>query len=131
MDSQSIREDARLYFLPVILGNGREAHSLASRIYRRYRTVSYMLADKRSLRDSLSLCCRFIPLHGDPRPEIVCGALIALCEQNPYRLPILIPTEPRYSRAVEKFREHLEPYFVFSDPESILSDSPLTRLCIK
>lgn len=127
MNSKSIREDARLYFLPVILGNGKIARHVASRLYRRYGTVPYIVADKRSLCDMIGLHGRSVILPSEEHPHLFADALIDLCRQNPYTLPILIPTEPRYADAAESLRERLEPYFVFSDPEHIFTDSPMTR----
>lgn len=127
MNSKSIREDARLYFLPVILGNGKTAHHIAHSLYKRYGTVSYIVADKRSPRDLLGLYARSVILPSEEHPHLFADALIDLCRQNPYTLPILIPAEPRYADAADGLRKRLEPYFVFSDPEHIFTDSPMTR----
>ena len=127
MDPKSIREDAKLYFLPVILGGGSSARRIASRIYRKYGSVSYILSDKSSPADVFSLTYRHISLPKGAHSELVAEVLISLCGQNPNTLPILIPTSAEYADLCEDMRDLLEAYFVFSDPVSILTDSPLTR----
>ena len=127
MDPKSIREDARLYFLPVILGGGAASRRIASRIFLRYGSVSYILSDKRSLWSLLDLSCRHISLPRNAHPAFVAEVLISLCQQNPSTLPILVPTSAEYSALCENMHGLLEPYFVFSDTASVLTDSPLTR----
>lgn len=127
MDKHSTVKASKLYFLPVILGNNKRTRSLARHIYRKYGAVSYIVTDKPYPLDALSLCYRSLYLPKAPEPQIVCRALTDLCLDNPYNLPILVRSDDVISSLISEYIDSLESFFVLSDTESILQDSPLTR----
>lgn len=127
MSNVSLKEEARLYFLPIILGNGKEAHRISGLLWRRYGLVSYILAPRRSARDLLDVSSRFVPLVSE-HEDLLCMQLTHTATINPYRLPLLISTDQQYTELVEKNRKRLEPLFVICSPESLLEDSPLAAL---
>lgn len=128
MDKRSIREDASLYFLPIILGNDRPSHSLSMRIFLKYGISSILLDEKHSVLDAIDFSSRSELLSHFDSSALLCEQLIALAEQRPYTLPILIPCSEEYKKAVEEQKESLESFFVISTPETVLLSSPLTAI---
>lgn len=127
MNNIGLREEARQYFLPILLGNGREAHRLSMTLFRRFGIVSYVVSPKRSVRDLWDISSRYLPLIPSA-DELVCGQLIHIATQSPYTLPLLIPMTPEYSALADKHRGTLESYFVICDAATIFESSPLAML---
>jgi len=128
MDKHRFRENARLYYLPVVLGEGREARRLCRLIFRRCGVVSLHLSAADSFADIFALSYRRVSLVETEHDSLLCHQLTELCERYPYTLPILIPVGETRCRSVERLRDRLEPYFIISDPASVLCDSPLTAM---
>ena len=128
MANKTFEDEARLYFVPYILGNSRASHRLSARIYRRFGIVSVICDDRRSLLDLLDISSRSVLLTHTDSPRLVCEQLIWLATQNDYTLPILIPTDTRYIKMLDTERDHLEACFVISSKEKVLTSSPLSSL---
>ena len=128
MKRESIKRDAALYFLPFILGSSPSSRRMARRILSRYGIASLLFDEKRTFHDLLSLSFRFMPYLPKDEPRLMCEQLIALAEQEPAALPILIPASPEYERAVNENRALLEKHFVISSPEELFVCSPLADL---
>ena len=126
MNKRKLREEARLYFLPVLLGSNRHSHALAMSIFNRYGICSYILDRKRSFWDLFDLSARFSMIYGSEQ-ELLCDQLITLASSEAYTLPILIPTNSEYVRAVAEQRSRLETVFVFCEPDRVFSDSPFAN----
>lgn len=128
MKRESIKKDAALYFLPLILGSSHPSRRMARRIHRRYGIISLILDEKPRLPDLLSLSFRFLPCLSKDEPRLMCEKLIALAEQEPSALPILIPASTEYEQAVRVNQALLEKHFVISSPEKLFVNSPLADI---
>ena len=125
MDKSSIRKEAKLYFLPFILGNNKNAHKLSKKIYRRYGIVCFILDKKRVLSDIFDFSSRFLPITDTKNDELTVKEIIYLANQEQYTLPILVPCSKEYRELVEKNRELLEAIFVLSNEDTVINTSPL------
>lgn len=125
MDKIRLREEARLYFVPFLLGNNSASHKLAKKIYRKYKIVCFILDNKKRVTDILDFSSRSLILPYTKKDSLTVTQLIYFAEQTEYTLPLLIPCTEEYSKLVEKNREILESSFVLSNESLILTDSPL------
>lgn len=125
MDKSSIRKEAKLYFLPFILGNNKNAHKLSKKIYRRYGIVCFILDKKRVLSDIFDFSSRFLPITDTKNDALTVKEIIYLANQEQYTLPILVPCSKEYRELVEKNRELLEAIFVLSNEDTVINTSPL------
>lgn len=125
MSSSREREEARLYFIPFILGSNRSSHSLAVKIFRKYGIFSCVLDKKRSFFDPFDPTSRYIRLFGESS-ELLCEQLIDLAGEEPYTLPLLIPTTAEYTQAIGEQRARLEGHFVICEPEKLFKSSPMS-----
>ena len=125
MDKTALQEEAKLYFVPFLLGNNSASHKLSRKIYSRYKIVSYILDKKRTVSDIFSLSSRFIMLSEPKNTALTAIELVYLAEQSPYTLPILIPCSEEYERLISENREMLEASFVISSLQDTLDSSPL------
>ena len=128
MSIRSVGDEARLYFVPYILGNSRHSHKISAKIYKRFGIVSLICDERRSLLDVFDISSRSIELTETDSPRLVCEELMWLATQNDYILPILIPACTRYKEMLECERERLESCFVISSEEEIFTSSPLASL---
>lgn len=125
MKDEELREEARLYFIPFILGNTPSARKLSRRIYFKYRIICLILDTKGSLLQLLDPTNRFLKLSKAHSSSLTAMQLTALAEQSAYTLPLLIPCSEKYEKLVEENRELLEKSFVISSIDTALTDSPL------
>lgn len=120
-----IREEARSYFIPFLLGDNEVSHKLSRRIYKKYGIVCFIIDSKISPADFWDFSSRFLRFPKVGSNELFALRLINLAEQSPFTLPLLIPCSKEYSDTVELCREALEPTFIISAPEDALTLSPL------
>ena len=125
MDKSSIRKEARLYFMPFILGDGREAHRLSQKIYRKYGITCFILDSKMTALSIFDFSSRFLRLTDTQSDELIAKEITHLAKQEPYTLPILIPCSKKYCEFAERSRDILETTFVLSSADTALSSSPL------
>ena len=125
MDKSSIRKEARLYFMPFILGDGREAHRLSQKIYRKYGITCFILDSKMTALSIFDFSSRFLRLTDTQSDELIAKEITHLAKQEPYTLPILIPCSKKYCEFTERSRDILEATFVLSSADTALSSSPL------
>ena len=125
MNKVRIREEARFYFVPFLLGDNQASHRLSKKIYKKYGIVSFILDKKRTAADIWDLSSRFLKLINTENQELITLQLIDLAEQSPYTLPLLIPCSEEHELLVKKDRELLETRFVISSENLLLTDSPL------
>ena len=125
MDKSSIRKEARLYFMPFILGDGREAHRLSQKIYRKYGITCFILDSKMTALSIFDFSSRFLRLTDTQSDELIAKEITHLAKQEPYTLPILIPCSEKYCEFAERSRDILEATFVLSSADTALSSSPL------
>ena len=125
MDKSGIKKEARLYFMPFILGDGREAHRLSQKIYRKYGITCFILDSKMTALSIFDFSSRFLRLTDTQSDELIAKEITPLAKQEPYTLPILIPCSAEYRRLVESKREIFESTFVLSSKDTVLTSSPL------
>lgn len=125
MNNAQLRDEARFYFVPVLLGSNAASRKLSRRIFRKYGIVSYLLDEKRSLPDLLNISGKFLKLPPNEADEITVKRLKSIAESAQYTLPILIPCDEKYRLFTQRCKSALEPFFVLSDEHLALTDSPL------
>ena len=125
MKDAEIREEARQYFIPIILGNVPSSRKLARRIYRKYGIISLILDEKGSPLQLLDPTNRFFKLTAVKNSAFTALQLADLAEQTPYTLLLLIPCSDKYMRVVEENRELLEKSFIITNEDQVLTNSPL------
>ncbi len=128
MSDRTLRDEARLYFVPYILGNNSAAHRLASRIFRRFGIVSLICDDHRSALDLIDMSSRTIVLTSTDSPRLIAEQLLSLAAQSSYTLPLIIPTDDRYASVAKSERELLERTFILADADSLFESSPLANI---
>lgn len=128
MEQKSIKQQAKSYFLPLILGNSKNSRKLASKVFRQCGITSFLLDFKRSPINIFGFSYYFVELTATKNDRLLCEQLIDLARQNPSALPILVPASVDYQRAIEENRDLLERYFIISKPERLFIDSPLATV---
>lgn len=127
MIDRALREQARVYFLPYILGNCKTAHRISRKIYRTYGIAPYICAQKRTLSDWLDLSCRFLPISPTNSSRLFAEQLTALVQNERFVLPMLIAVDAKYAAFVSEQRELLESYFVITDEQGFFDDAVISR----
>ena len=125
MDKSGIKKEARLYFMPFLLGNEKDAHDLSKKIHRKYGITCFILDKKMTVANIFTFSSRFLRLTDTSKDELITKEIIRLAKQEPYTLPILIPCSAEYRRLVEGNREIFESTFVLSSKDTALTSSPL------
>lgn len=128
MNDRVSAESARSYFLPFILGNEGRSHGLSQRIFNKYGIVSLICDSRRHALDFLDFSSRSIRLCPTDSPRLLCEQLIALAEQSPYMLPLIIPMSEEYARMTDAVRDALETRFIISSPDELFTLSPLASI---
>lgn len=124
MKDRTLRKEARLYFVPVLLGSNRLSHRISRKLFRKYGITSLILDERSSLRDVFSLTSRFVRVYSK-ESELLCGEICKIGEEQPYTLPILVSASPRFDRLTEEFGAVLESLFILRSPDELFSSSPL------
>ena len=125
MDRSSFRREARLYFMPFILGDERKAHNISKKIYRKYGIPCFILDSKMTISSIFDFSSRFLRLTDTQKDDIIIKEIIHFAKQEPYTLPILIPCSEKYRGLVERNRDVLESIFALSSEDTALNASPL------
>lgn len=128
MNNKEVREYARAYFLPFVLGSNKRSHKLCARIQRKYGIEPMMLDEKRSFYDFVCLSSHFVPLCDTQEHEIISDELISIAKRYESTLPILISCSPKYSEMIASQADKLEAVFVICDADKVFSDSPLANI---
>ena len=125
MKRKQIREEARLYFVPFLLGDTMTAHKLSFKIFKRYGIVSLILDTKKTVVDLWDFSSRFKTISQNKNQEITVMQLKDLAAQTQYTLPLLIPCSDEYADLVKKHSSELESEFIILNADISLEDSPL------
>lgn len=128
MVDRTLKEEARLYFVPYILGNTRAAHKLAYRIYRKFGIISVICDRRRSLCDLFDPTSRPVVLSSTDSPRLIAEQLVELTRQTQYTLPLIIPVCEEYERMAQSERATLEHSFVICDAQTLFERSPLADI---
>lgn len=126
MKDRAIREEARNYFVPYILGNNLSAHKLSMRLYKRFGIVSLICDCRHSFFDIFDPSSRALILTSTESSRLVAEQLLSLAAQSDYTLPLIVCLDQKYSQMINGQRDLLEHSFVISDEESILKSSPIS-----
>ena len=127
MKNHTLLKEARLYFVPILLGSNKRSHRISRKIFRKYGIVSLILDEKASLRDAFSLSSKFVQIYCKDG-ELLCSELCALVRSEPYCLPLLVATAPRFEAFLDEFAPSLEPRFIICKPDELFSLSPLASI---
>ena len=117
MSGSDTRNEARLYFLPIILGNGRQAHRTSALLFSRFGIVSHIFSQKRSLLDLIDPCSRHVKLIS-LHDSLVCEQLCTIASERPYNLALLIPTTEELELFVKRNQSSLEPHFLICSADT-------------
>ena len=127
MSNRELREDARAYFVPIILGSNSSAHKLSSKIFRKFGIHPIIADTKRSLPGIFDPFCYFVRLV--PTNDIIIAEqLTDLACQMTQTQSILIPCSKEYNSFVDAHLVELEQIFIISQPENVFSLSPLAKV---
>lgn len=124
MDKAFIKDEARFYFVPLLLGNNQASRTLAKNIFKRYHIKSFILDEKKSFSDVFSLSSEFLTLY-ETDDELTVFQLLELAKELPSSMPILIPCSEKYARFLKDYSDALEANFIISSEELALTGSPL------
>lgn len=116
------------YIIPIFCGNTRLAHRLASRLFRRYGIVS-LICGRARLWDFLDPATRTLRFPEPACDRLRIEELSALADLYADTLPVLIPCDADWERCLSENASLLESRFIFADPQSCLSGSPLSEIC--
>lgn len=128
MKNRFVREDAKHYFLPFILGNDARSHLLSLKIFHKYGIISFVCKKKRGLADFLDYSSSFVRLCDTESSRLIAEQLVSLAEQSPTSLPLLIADCEEFDLAVEEQRKILEKRFIILSGKDLFTDSPLTDI---
>ena len=125
MKKSFIRQEARCYFIPFLLGDNRTSHKLSRKFLRKYGIVSFILDTKGNLSDVFDISCKFIKLSDTDDDTLLLLQLTDIVCEIPSTMPILIPCSEKYKNFTKAFDKELESIFFISNEETALTDSPL------
>lgn len=125
MDKKELREDAKSYFVPFLLGNNAISHRLSRQIYKRYKINCFILDIKGTPADIFDFSSKTIKLTQTKSASLFAKELIYLANQSRYTLPLLIVCSDKYEMFIENERDWLEQFFVISTSKDALLKSPL------
>ena len=124
MEDSHLKELLRESVLPVILQNGLSAHRLSMRIFRRYKIVSLLCGNRKSLLDTLDLSCGFMRLFRTSDERIAAEQLCDLADEYRDCTFVLIPLSKRDRAFTDRYSEQLESRFIISAPDGLFSRPP-------
>lgn len=127
MDKSFIKDEARYYFVPLLLGNTQDSRRLARRIFKKYKIKSFILDEKKSFSDCFSLSHFFVSLY-DTEAELTSIQLFNIANELSSYAPILIPCSEKYKEFVATHREALELDFIISSEKLLFTESPLKTI---
>ena len=125
MDKTFIRQEARCYFVPFLLGDNKKSHRLSRKILRKYSIRSFVLDDKRTFADIWNFSSKFLKLSITENDYITLLQLLDFASELPYTMPILIPCSDEYEKFVKIHQKELESVFVLSNEALLFTASPL------
>lgn len=128
MSDRLLRENARIYYLPFVLGRGSDALGVCARIFFRSGVVPFICDTRPSLAAALCPFCKSITLSSTDSPRLLAEQLTDIARQDPYTLPILVPIDKKYRGAVRSQHSTLERSFVISDADSLFASSPFADM---
>lgn len=128
MNKRRIKEEARLYFIPFILGDNAKAHKLSLKIFRKYGIVSLILDSKRGAANLWDFSSRFTRLTPSISDALTVTQLLDLARQTKYTLPLLIPCSDEYETLVKENSAELESEFVIMSADFSFSSSPFNKI---
>ena len=125
MKKAFIKEEARCYFIPFLLGDNATSHHFSRKLLRKYGIVSIVLDTKGSFANFWDFSYRFIRLSPSNDKELTLLQLFDIANEFPSTMPILIPCCDEYEEFTKLFEKELETVFVLSNDKSIFTNSPL------
>ena len=125
MNNAFIREEARCYFVPFLLGDNKKAHRLSRKILRKFGIRSFILDDKRTFTDIWDFSSKFIKLSPFESDSLTLLQLFDKASELPYTMPILIPCSDEYAKFTNVHKKELESVFVLSSEALLFTASPL------
>ena len=127
---EETRELIRQGIVPVVLGNGRDAHRVSARLYRSFGLPALICDTRRSLWDLLDPTCAFraLPRGGDGR--LIAQELVSLAREYEDCLLLLIPLTEEYRALTCAYESLLEAYFICRDPDGLWEDPLLDGIRI-
>ena len=110
--NEETRELLRDDILPVILGNGIDAHRLASRLLARYGVACTLCGERRNLLDWFDLNASFFRISRKRGSRLAAEQLADLAEENRDRFLLLVPMTDADRVLIGEQAELLESRFV-------------------
>ncbi|MBE6592562.1 MAG: hypothetical protein E7642_01045 [Ruminococcaceae bacterium] len=128
MGERTLKDEARLYYVPYILGNTPEAHRLSRSIYHKFGIISVICDSRRSFFDVFDLTSRTVTLSSTDSSRLIAEQLVSLAAQTRYTLPLIIPASDELRKVVSDERGTLERSFVICEADTLFNSSPLADI---
>lgn len=113
--------------IPILLGSGRTAYSLASKIFWRYGIRSYICSYGKGFRSLFSPAHEHFPLYSKDDFDVQLKSVEYIADSQEF-LPILVPCDDHFLRQTEARREYLESRFIVATPEALFQTKPFVDL---
>ena len=123
MSDKALKNEARNYFVPYLLGNCKRSHGLSLRIYKKFGIISVVCDSRRSFWDILDPTSMTAVLAPTDSARLIAEQLLSLTDETFGTLPLLIPMSDEYADAVLRERETLEKRFIICKPDELFSPS--------
>ena len=127
--NEEARELLREDILPVVLGNGIDAHRLAARLLSRYGVMCMLCGERKNLLDWLDLSTCFLRISYKRDLRLAADQLVDFAEENRERFLLLVPMDSAGHTVIGEQAERLETHFVCVEA-SELEDGWLNTLDI-
>ena len=123
MSDKTLKNEARNYYVPYLLGNSKKAHGLSLRIYKKFGIISVICDSRRSFWDILDPTSMTALLAPTDSSRLISEQLLSLTDETFGSLPLLIPMSEEYARSISCERETLERRFIICDADELFSSS--------
>lgn len=118
-----MKEQLNRVMVPVLLGDGAQAKSIARRLYRRFGVISHIYCARPSLFTYLLSYVRVVRTPDYLQGELLLEDLCTFAREYPDLLFCLIPCTDAHKAFCLAHAASLEPYYVILQPEQLQQDA--------
>lgn len=115
-----MKEQLNRVMVPVILGDGTQAKSIARKLYRRFGVISHIYCATPSLFTYLLSYIRVVRMPDYLQGELLLEDLCTFAREYPDLLFCLIPCNDGFRSFCMAHARRLEPYYVILQPEQLM-----------
>lgn len=125
--TDSSKEMLRQSIIPILLGHSPTAFALSLKIYKKCRIRSYLCCAGTGVLALLCPTLEHFPLYSKDDFDVQLHSLEYIADAQEF-LPVLIPCNEYFRRAVQERREYLERRFILTTPEKIFDAKPFSDM---